>query len=76
MGLETTANPGPGELQMATKILAPLDGKFIRIYVDIGDAIEENEPNAMIEAFKNEMPIRSPIDETVAVSYVRKGDSV
>lgn len=61
---------------MASEILAPLDGKIVRIFVDVGDAVEEDEPLAMIEALKNEMPISSPIDGTVKELHVEEGESV
>jgi acetyl-CoA carboxylase biotin carboxyl carrier protein len=61
---------------MATEILAPLDGKIVRIFVNVGKAVEEDEPIAMIKALKNEMPISSPIDGTVEELRVKEGESV
>lgn len=61
---------------MATEIFAPLDGKIVRIFVDVGETVEEDEPIAMIEALKNEMPISSPLDGTIKKWHVKEGESV
>jgi len=61
---------------MTTEIFAPLDGKNVRIFINVGETVEGDEPIAMIEALKNEMPISSPLDGTVKKWHVKEGKSV
>jgi acetyl-CoA carboxylase biotin carboxyl carrier protein len=57
-------------------ITAPMAGKVIDIKVNIGDAIQEDDEVAIIEAMKMEMPILTYVDGTVKEIRVAKGDSV
>ena len=57
-------------------ITAPMAGKVIDIKVNIGDAVQEDDEVAVIEAMKMEMPILTYADGTVKEIKVAKGDSV
>jgi acetyl-CoA carboxylase biotin carboxyl carrier protein len=57
-------------------ITAPMAGKVIDIKVNIGDAVQEDDEVAIIEAMKMEMPILTYADGTVKEIKVAKGDSV
>jgi acetyl-CoA carboxylase biotin carboxyl carrier protein len=57
-------------------ITAPMAGKVIDIKVNIGDAVQEDDEVAIIEAMKMEMPILTYVDGTVKEIRVAKGDSV
>jgi biotin carboxyl carrier protein len=61
---------------MATEVFAPLDGKIVRVFVEKGEEIEEDEPILTIEALKMEMPISSPVDGKINAMNVREGQTV
>ena len=50
---------------MAEEILAPLAGKVIRMDLEVGKAVEEDEEILMIEAMKMETPVFAPCSGTV-----------
>jgi biotin carboxyl carrier protein len=57
-------------------ITAPMAGKVIDIKVNIGEAVQEDDEVAIIEAMKMEMPILTYTDGTVKEIKVATGDSV
>ena len=57
-------------------ITAPMAGKVIDIKVNIGDAVQEDDEVAIIEAMKMEMPILTYSGGTVKEIKVEKGSSV
>jgi biotin carboxyl carrier protein len=61
---------------MATEVIAPMLGKVLNFLVEVGDAIEEDEPVLMLEALKMEIPVASPVDGTVEQFCVEQGQSV
>ena len=61
---------------MAEEILAPLAGKVIRMDLEVGKAVEEDEEILMIEAMKMETPVFAPCSGTVREIKVEKGDEV
>jgi biotin carboxyl carrier protein len=58
------------------EVTAPMVGKVVKVLVNVGDAVEEDEPIIMIEAMKVEMPIAAPEDGRVASITVKQGDTV
>jgi acetyl-CoA carboxylase biotin carboxyl carrier protein len=58
------------------EITAPMAGKVIDIKVSIGDAVQEDDEVAIIEAMKMEMPILTYTGGTVKEIKVDKGSSV
>jgi biotin carboxyl carrier protein len=61
---------------MAEKILAPLAGKIVKISLEIGRRVEEDEEAMLLEAMKMETPIFVPCDGTVKEIRVKEGDQV
>ena len=58
------------------EITAPMAGKVIDIKVNIGDAVQEDDEVAIIEAMKMEMPILTFSEGKVKEIKIAKGDSV
>ncbi len=58
------------------EIKAPMGGKVIKVSVNVGDSIAEDDEVAVLEAMKMEMPILSEEDGTVAEVKVAAGDTV
>ncbi|MEA1968605.1 MAG: acetyl-CoA carboxylase biotin carboxyl carrier protein subunit [Thermodesulfobacteriota bacterium] len=61
---------------MAEDILAPLAGKIIKMHIEQGAKIEEDEEVLIIEAMKMETPVFAPCDGTVKEIKVKEGDEV
>ena len=55
---------------------APMPGKVIEVRVRSGDAVEEGQVVALMEAMKMETEIQAPISGTVIAIHVAKGDTV
>jgi acetyl-CoA carboxylase biotin carboxyl carrier protein len=58
------------------EIKAPMGGKVIKVSVNVGDSIAEDDEVAVLEAMKMEMPILSEEDGTVAEIKVAAGQTV
>lgn len=58
------------------EIKAPMGGKVIKISVNVGDSISEDDEVAVLEAMKMEMPILCEEDGTVAEIKVSPGQTV
>jgi acetyl-CoA carboxylase biotin carboxyl carrier protein len=58
------------------EIKAPMGGKVIKVSVNVGDSIAEDDEVAVLEAMKMEMPILSEEDGTVAEIKVEAGQTV
>jgi biotin carboxyl carrier protein len=61
---------------MAIEINAPMVGKVVKILVEQGQQVSEDEPVLMLEAMKVEMPVVAPEDGTVSAIKVKEGDTV
>jgi len=61
---------------MATEVFAPMEGKVVRLLVEVGDEVEEDEPLMLLDALKMEIPVGSPVDGTVKEFCVKEGDEV
>ena len=61
---------------MAEDILAPLAGKVIKMHIEPGTKIEEDDEVLIIEAMKMETPVFAPCDGTIKEIKVKEGDSV
>jgi len=61
---------------MAIEINAPMVGKIVKILVQVGQQVSEDEPVLMLEAMKVEMPVVAPEDGTVSTIKVKEGDTV
>ncbi|ACN16910.1 putative pyruvate carboxylase Pcb [Desulforapulum autotrophicum HRM2] len=61
---------------MSEELLAPMLGKIVEIYVNVGDGVEEDDDAVLIEAMKMETPIYIPCNGKVATINVKVGDTV
>lgn len=61
---------------MSETIEAPLAGKIIRLDIEVGATVEEDDEILVIEAMKMETPIYAPCDGTVKAILVKEGDEV
>ena len=61
---------------MAIEILAPMVGKVLKVLVEEGQKVAEDDPVVMLEAMKVEMPVVAPEDGTVSSINVDEGDTV
>ncbi|MBN2803182.1 MAG: acetyl-CoA carboxylase biotin carboxyl carrier protein subunit [Deltaproteobacteria bacterium] len=61
---------------MAIDVVAPMVGKVVKILVEVGAEVSEDDPIMMIEAMKVEMPVGAPEDGTVSEIKVAEGDTV
>lgn len=61
---------------MAIEVLAPMVGKVVKILVEEGQEVSEDDPVLMLEAMKVEMPVVAPEDGTVSSIKVSEGDTV
>ena len=61
---------------MSEEILAPLAGKIVKLNLEIGTKVEEDDEALIIEAMKMETPIFVPCDGTVKEIKVKKGAEV
>jgi biotin carboxyl carrier protein len=61
---------------MATEVYSPMEGKVVRLLVEVGDEVEEDEPILMLEALKMETPVVAPVDGTVKEFRVKEGQDV
>jgi len=61
---------------MSEEILAPLAGKIIKLNLEVGQSVEEDEEVLVIEAMKMETPVFAPCSGTVSAIKAKEGDSV
>ncbi|MBI2954627.1 MAG: acetyl-CoA carboxylase biotin carboxyl carrier protein subunit [Chloroflexi bacterium] len=61
---------------MAEEIIAPMIGKIIKVHVNVGDSVEEDDPVVTMEAMKTEMPLVAPISGKVTEIRVKPGQQV
>jgi len=64
------------ETSSVTKILAPLPGNIMQIFVKVGDEVVKNDKLLMYEAMKMENMIKAEKDGIVKTIKVQNGDSV
>ena len=58
------------------RIVTPMPGKVIQLFVIAGDAVKRGQPLAVLEAMKMEHTLSAPADETVESVGVALGDQV
>lgn len=61
---------------MAADVVAPMVGKIVKILVEVGQEVSEDEPVLMLEAMKVEMPVVAPEDGKVSEILVQEGATV
>jgi biotin carboxyl carrier protein len=62
--------------KMATEILAPMAGKIVRIDIETGASLFEDQEILFIEAMKMETPIYAPCDGVIDKIFKKVGDDV
>ena len=61
---------------MAIEVNSPMVGKIVKVLVEVGQEVSEDEPLLMLEAMKVEMPVVAPEDGKVSAIHVKEGDTV
>ncbi len=61
---------------MSIEVNAPMVGKVVKVLVEVGQTVEEDDPVVMLEAMKVEMPVAAPEDGKVKAILVGEGDTV
>ncbi len=61
---------------MAADVCAHITGTVWKILVKEGDSVREEQPVAILESMKMEMPVESPEDGTVQKIHVTEGQAV
>ncbi len=61
---------------MAQEIVAPIAGKVVRVEIEVGIKVEEDDVALILEAMKMETPIYVPCEGTVKEIKVKEGDMV
>jgi acetyl/propionyl-CoA carboxylase alpha subunit len=74
-GRRRTGSPGPA-VAGPQRIVAPMPGKIVRVFVGPGDAVTARQPLVVVEAMKMENELRANRDGTVAEVHVHEGLSV
>jgi len=60
----------------ATVVKSEVNGSVWKVLVGVGDAVEEDQPLAILESMKMEIPVLAPCDGTVTAIHVEEGQSV
>ncbi len=66
----------PGISTGKGEVIAPLPGIILKLLVKKGDAVNEGQPVAIMEAMKMENEIESPVSGTVGEILVSEGENV
>jgi biotin carboxyl carrier protein len=61
---------------MTQEVLAPLAGEVVRVEVNVGDRIEEDDEVVILDVLKMETAVFAPCDGTVSKIAVKAGDTV
>ena len=61
---------------MAIEVNAPMVGKIVKVLVEVGQEVSEDDPVVMLEAMKVEMPVVAPEDGKITAVHVKEGDTV
>ena len=58
------------------EVIAPMGGKILKVLVNVGDQVEEDQEVVVLEAMKMEMPIMAEESGKVAEIKVQPGETV
>ncbi|OIP92226.1 MAG: acetyl-CoA carboxylase biotin carboxyl carrier protein subunit [Syntrophaceae bacterium CG2_30_49_12] len=61
---------------MSVEVTAPMPGTILKVLVEVGDQVKEDEEVAILEAMKMENPIYAPKDGKVVEIKVKEKDRV
>lgn len=69
------ADGGPGHQHGAAEgaVRAPMPGTLVKLFVNVGDAVESGQIVAVVEAMKMENSLRAPCDGTVEAVGAAQG---
>ncbi len=71
------AAPAPAApVSGGTEITAPMPGTILKMLVNVGDQVAENQPVVVLEAMKMENDIPATVAGKVLAVNVKQGDSV
>lgn len=73
---EVQAPAAPSAPAGADALTAPMPGAILKILVNVGDAVKQNQPLMILEAMKMENEIVASNDGTVTGIHVQQGDVV
>lgn len=59
-----------------TTLDAPMPGKVLKLLVNVGEQVKENQPIIVLEAMKMENEIVAPKDGVISAVYVKEGSSI
>ncbi len=60
----------------SAKITTPLPGTILDVFVNVGDAVQEGQRVALLEAMKMENNINADRDGKIVSVHIKKGDTV
>jgi biotin carboxyl carrier protein len=58
------------------RLIAPMPGRVVRVFVKVGDVVRARQPLVVVEAMKMENELRASRDGRVAGIHVKEGASV
>lgn len=61
---------------VAIEVRAQLTGTVWKILVRVGDGVEDEQPIAILESMKMEIPVEAPGSGQISVVHVAEGDVV
>lgn len=61
---------------MSVEVTAPMPGTILKVLVEVGDQVKEDEEVVILEAMKMENPIYAPKDGKVVEIKVKEKDKV
>ena len=78
-GIQAAAAPAapgaPAEVE-GTEVEAPTPGIIVKILVDVGSSVTEDQPLVLMEAMKMESEVKSPCAGKILAVHVAAGDTV
>ena len=72
----TALMPTMSEMDGSRRIVCPMPGRVVEVTVTVGDAVEDGQPLAIIEAMKMENVIRAERAGKVKAVHVAEGDNL
>jgi pyruvate carboxylase subunit B len=70
------AAPAASASVEGTEVDAPTPGNIVKILVQVGDEVKQDQPLVVMEAMKMESEVKSPMDGKIVAVHVTGGDTV
>jgi biotin carboxyl carrier protein len=61
---------------MVAELTAPMGGKILKVLVQAGDQVSEDQELIILEAMKMELPLTAEKDGQVSAVHVQSGETV